>query len=85
MEKSYSIGDVSRISGVTEKQIRNWERQDYIPLQDRIVCGNGGRTMRIFSEKQLKLITKIRELLNVGFTLPVAAVKAAQYQQKEEK
>lgn len=85
MEKSYAIGDVSKITGVSERQIRNWEKQNYIPSPDRIVCGNGGRTMRLFSEKHLKLITKIKELLNIGFILPVAAVKAAQYQQKEEK
>jgi DNA-binding transcriptional MerR regulator len=51
MSKNYSIGDVSRITGVSDKQIRNWEKQNYLNEIERIVCGR--RAYRRFSPNQL--------------------------------
>jgi len=72
--KTYSIGEAARICGVTEKQIRHWEQKGHIPTLQRVICGK--RSYRQFTEEGFKLIRRIREFLDEGFTLPVAAKKA---------
>jgi len=73
-EKTYSIGDAAEMIGVTQRQLRNWEEQNYIPKLDRIICGD--RHYRRFHLKDIELATLIKKYLNDGFTLPVAAEKA---------
>jgi DNA-binding transcriptional MerR regulator len=73
--KTYSIGEAARICGVTEKQIRHWEQKGHIPTLQRVICGK--RSYRQFTEEGFKRIRRIREYLDEGFTLPVAANKAA--------
>jgi DNA-binding transcriptional MerR regulator len=73
-EKTYSIGDSAQMIGVTQRQLRNWEEQDYIPKLDRIICGD--RHYRRFSLKDIELARLIKKYLDEGFTLPVAADKA---------
>ena len=70
----YSIGDTAKISGASQKQIRNWEAKGHIPKADRIVYGD--RAYRRFSLKQVELISKIKGFLDEGYTLPAAAEKA---------
>ena len=72
--KTYSIGETARICGVTEKQIRHWEERGHLPHPQRVICGK--RDYRQFTEEGFKLIRRIREYLDEGFTLPVAAKKA---------
>ena len=74
-QKTYSIGEAARICGVTEKQIRHWEERELIPAPQRVICGK--RSYRQFTEEGFKLIRRIREYLDEGYTLPVAANKAA--------
>ena len=73
--QNYSIGDTSKMSGASKKQIRNWEDRKYIPTADRVVSGD--RAYRRFSLKQVELISRIKDFLDEGFTLPAAAEKAA--------
>ena len=73
--QTYSIGDTSKMTGATQKQIRNWEARRYIPKADRIVSGD--RAYRRFSLKQIELISNIKGFLDEGYTLPAAAEKAA--------
>jgi DNA-binding transcriptional MerR regulator len=73
-EKTYSIGDAAEMIGVTQRQLRNWEEQDYISKLDRIICGD--RHYRRFSLKDIELARVIKKYLDEGFTLPVAAEKA---------
>jgi DNA-binding transcriptional MerR regulator len=73
--KSYSIGEAARICGVTEKQIRHWEEKGHIPSPQRVICGK--RNYRQFTEEGFKLIHRIKEYLDEGFTLTSAARKAA--------
>jgi len=70
----YSIGETARICGVTQKQIRHWEERGHIPSPQRVICGK--RAYRHFTEEGLRLIRRIKDYLNEGFTLPVAAKKA---------
>ena len=72
--KTYSIGETARICGVTEKQIRHWEARGHIPSPQRVICGK--RDYRQFTEEGFRLIRRIKEYLDEGFTLPVAAKKA---------
>ena len=72
-EKTYSIGDASRITGVSQRKLRSWEGK-HIPKPERIVCGE--RAYRRYTQALINLITRINEYQNQGFTLLAAAKKA---------
>jgi DNA-binding transcriptional MerR regulator len=72
----YSIGEAARICGVSEKQIRHWEAKAHIPKPDRVICGK--RTYRQFSELDFRLIRRIKEHLDEGYTLVTASKKAGE-------
>ena len=80
--KTYSIGEAARICGVTEKQIRHWEEKKHIPAPQRVICGQ--RSYRQFTEVDFNLISKIKDYLNEGFVLAVAAKKAAEDTSKDK-
>jgi DNA-binding transcriptional MerR regulator len=71
---TYSIGDTANMTGVTQKQIRNWEAKGYIPQADRVVSGE--RAYRRFTLNQVELISSIKNYLDEGFTLSAAVKKA---------
>jgi len=71
---TYSIGDTSKMSGASIKQVRNWETRGYIPTAERIVSGD--RAYRRFSLKQVEMISRIKCFLDEGYTLPAATEKA---------
>ena len=70
----FSIGDTAKMTGVTQKQIRNWEDRGYIPTAMRVVCGE--RAYRYFSLDQIEIITKIKSYLDQGYTLAYASKMA---------
>lgn len=72
-EETYSIGDASKITGVSQRMLRSWEGK-YIPEPQRIVCGD--RPYRRYNQAQIDLIKRIKEYQNQGFTLLAAAKKA---------
>jgi len=72
-EKTYSIGDASRMTGVSQRKLRSWEGK-YIPEPERLVCGE--RAYRRYTQAEIDLIRSIREYQDQGFTLSVAAKKA---------
>ncbi len=71
--KTFSIGDTSKLSGASQKQIRNWEAKSYIPKAERVVCGD--RAYRRFTNEQVEIIRNIKGYLDEGFTLQAAAEK----------
>lgn len=71
MKKTYSIGDVAKITGITEKQLRYWEKHNILDDIERVVCGI--RSYRRYSADQIKLIHRIREHLEKGYTLTASA------------
>jgi DNA-binding transcriptional MerR regulator len=71
---TFSIGDTAKMTGATQKQIRNWEANGYIPLAERVV--SGVRAYRRFNIEQVETIRKIKDYLDEGFTLLAAAQKA---------
>ena len=74
--KDYSIGDVSKETGVSQKQIRDWHAKGLIPEPVRIKCGK--RAYRRFSWNHLQIIRLIKKYKEQGFTLRAAAKKAVQ-------
>ena len=72
-DKTYSIGDASSITGVSQRKLRSWEGK-HIPKPDRSVCGD--RAYRRYTQAHINLITRINEYQNQGFTLSAAAKKA---------
>ena len=71
MKRTFSIGDTARITGITEKQLRHWEEQGYLSDIERVVCGI--RSYRRFSEDQINQISKMKEYLDMGYTLKSSA------------
>lgn len=67
------IGDVAEATGVSQSQLRYWERKGYIRSQE---VGDGKN--RKFSYKTLLQVQQIKTLLDQGLTL-VAAVKQAKH------
>jgi len=72
-EKTYSIGDASKLTGVSQRKLRSWEGK-YIPEPERLVCGE--RAYRRYTQAEIDLIRSIREYQDQGFTLSAAAKKA---------
>ena len=62
-----SIGATSKMTGVTQKQIRHWEARGYIPAAMRVVCGE--KAYRYFTAEQIEIIAKIKGYLDQGYTL----------------
>jgi DNA-binding transcriptional MerR regulator len=73
-KNTFSIGDTAKMTGATQKQIRNWEANGYIPIADRVVCGE--RAYRRFTLGHVETIRKIKDYLDEGYTLVAAAQKA---------
>ena len=72
-DKTCSIGDASRITGVSQRKLRSWERK-YIQEPERIVCGE--RAYRRYTQAQIDLIARIKKYRDQGFTLSTAAKRA---------
>ena len=72
-ETTFSIGDASKITGVSQRQLRAWEGK-HIPQPDRLICGE--RAYRRYTQAQINLITRIKAFQDEGFTLKAAAQKA---------
>jgi DNA-binding transcriptional MerR regulator len=72
-EPTYSIGDAEKFTGVSQRMLRAWEGR-HIPLPDRIVCGE--RAYRRYTQSQVKLIKRIKEYQDQGYTLKMASEKA---------
>jgi DNA-binding transcriptional MerR regulator len=71
---TYSIGETSAMTGVSQRQLRDWEGK-YIPEPNRIsVCD---RLYRRYTLDDIRLLKKIQKNLAKGFTLSAAAKNAA--------
>ncbi|MDA3790754.1 MAG: MerR family transcriptional regulator [Desulfobacula sp.] len=71
MEQNYGIGETARITGVTEKQLRNWEQNKMIPEPQRIICGV--RAYRRYSKDLINFISSVKKYQDQGFTLSASA------------
>jgi DNA-binding transcriptional MerR regulator len=77
MEKkaeTYSISQVSQMTGVSKNRIREWHGKGYLSEVRWISVGN--RRHRRFSERDLSMIRRIDEYLRHGFALWASALKS---------
>jgi len=71
MKKTFSIGNTAKITSITQKQLRYWEKTKILNNIQRVVCGE--RSYRQYSYDQIKLINKIKKYLDIGYTLNASA------------
>ena len=69
-QKTVGIGDATLLTGVSQKQLRSWEKR-YFPDPDRVVCGE--RAYRRYTQADIELIQKIKKYRDQGYTLEAAA------------
>ena len=74
--ETFSISQVSQMTGVTKNRIREWHAKGFLPGVQSISVGS--RLHRRFSEEDVTLIKMINEYQNQGYTLATAANKAKQ-------
>jgi DNA-binding transcriptional MerR regulator len=79
MLDTLSIGDVVKMTGITEKQLRFWEDRAYIPKPQRLVCG--AIAYRRYTKDQVQFISLVKEFLDQGYTLHRALIFAEKYQE----
>lgn len=72
--KTFSISQVSQMTGVSKNRIREWHAKGLLPQVEWIPVGT--RNHRRFTQDDIRLITKIDEYQKQGFVLRVAAQKA---------
>ena len=63
----YGIGEAVEKTGLTHKQLRYYEEQQYIPKPVRIVCGD--RAYRRYTEEHIQLLQLIKNYLEQGYAL----------------
>lgn len=73
----FGIGQVQQITGVSGRQLRYWEEQNYIaPIEQQ------KGTQRQYSFHTLFLIFHIQRYLTQGFTLQAAVEKAKEFEKQ---
>ncbi len=83
MKDSISISDAAIQTGLSQKQLREYEAKGYINEPIKVRCGS--ISYRYFSPEQIREIKIFAKYKNQGFTLPIAASKAyAEIDQGEE-
>ena len=79
-DKTFSIGAVSKLTGIEKHKLRNWCDR-YLTHIQKIEIGNTQH--RRFTEEDVKIIKRIDQLMKGGHTLKSAAEKSIK-QFKEE-
>jgi len=74
MIETVSISDASQDTGLSQKQLREYEAKGYI--NPSIKVRSGSITYRRYSPEHIEEIKIFRKYLGQGFRLPVAAQKA---------
>lgn len=73
MEEYFSVSTVSKNSGASVKQIRDWTKKEYIGEVYQLIMD--GRTMTFYTQKNIDIATKIYQLINNGYNLTGAVLK----------
>ena len=72
--KTFSISEVSQMTGVSKNRIREWHEKGLLPEVQMISVGS--RLHRRFTHADTELIKRIREYLEQGYVLTFAAQRA---------
>jgi DNA-binding transcriptional MerR regulator len=79
--ETYSIAQVSLMTGVNKNRIREWHAKGFLPGVRWISVG--GRRHRRFTQECIKMIQETERLLKQGFILKVAATRSREALEKE--
>jgi len=80
MKDSLSISDASSATGLSQKQLRDYEAKGFISDPIKIRCGS--IQYRRYSPKHIKSIKVFKNYVDQGYTLPVSSQKAFEDQGK---
>ena len=83
MIETVSISEASRESGLSQKQLRDYEAKGYIKAPVKI--RSGVLEYRRYTPEHIEEIKIFKKYLGQGFRLPVAAQKAFEDLGEEEK
>lgn len=83
MKNSISISDASAETGLSQKQLREYEAKGFINKPFKVRCG--AIQYRYYSPEHIRQIKIFAKYKIQGFTLPIAASKAyAEINQEKE-
>jgi DNA-binding transcriptional MerR regulator len=74
MTKTFSITQVSKMSGVSKNRIREWADKGLLAGVQRISVGS--REHRRFTQSDIQLVMRINEYQDMGYVLKMAGQKA---------
>ena len=74
MKNSLSISDASAETGLSQKQLREYEAKGFINTPFKVRCGE--IQYRRYTPEHVRQIKIFAKYKSQGFTLPVAAIKA---------
>jgi DNA-binding transcriptional MerR regulator len=80
---TFSITQVSNMTGVSQNRIREWHEKGFLPEVQRISVGS--RLHRRFAEKDIQVISRIHDYQKQGFVLQIAVEKAKEDIKEEVK
>jgi DNA-binding transcriptional MerR regulator len=80
---TFSISQVSKMTGVSQSRIREWHEKGFLAEVQRISVGS--RLHRRFTEKDMQVISRIHDYQIQGFVLRVAVEKAKEDIKEEVK
>jgi len=80
MEHTISISDVSKLTGFTQRQLRNFHEKKYSLTPYLVTCGS--ISYRRYAKKHVENLKFLRDFLNQGFTLASASQKAFEKSEK---
>lgn len=66
-EQTYSIQQISELTGLSKQLIRKWEDRYQIIQPQRLANG-----YRVYTHNELQVLTTINELINTGFSVSQA-------------
>ena len=81
LEKTFSIKQVSEMTGVSKNRIREWHDKGFLPDVKWISVGS--RRHRRFNEKDIELIIRIIQYQKQGFLLKVSVEKGKRRMMKK--
>ncbi|KRM12988.1 MerR family transcriptional regulator [Paucilactobacillus suebicus] len=68
----FKIGELSKMTGVSTRQLRYWEKKEFISAMDRV----DDHDARVFGFKSYIKVALIKRLLDEGYTLTAANEKS---------
>lgn len=71
----FGIGDLARMTGVSTRQLRYWEKQGYVKALDR----NDDQESRLYGFRAFLKVSIIKQHINDGDTLRTAVIHANEH------